>query len=259
MGYTMKINVRPYLTKSSQQHFGSLISISDVDCIDYSNNEYYINKAKLLDLLLLYSINVSENSALLKYLNNIDRSAELNDLLLVNYTNIKNTISIAYEGFIKPKRTDLDILFTMANGIPIFEIIEVDIFLQNNKKISAKPKLYQSYSTKRLQKIAKYIPSIYLGSNKLKNININSEKCKNDNVNVSELLATLVKKITIANNTIRFKKDGLANFIITDAYFITRYYKQYGIMYELYLVGYGKIDIQTYNDYCYVLSHINVI
>ena len=39
MGYTMKINVRPYLTKSSQQHFGSLISISDVDCIDYSNNE----------------------------------------------------------------------------------------------------------------------------------------------------------------------------------------------------------------------------
>ena len=59
MGYTMKINVRPYLTKSSQQHFGSLISISDVDCIDYSNNEYYINKAKLLDLLL-YSINVSE-------------------------------------------------------------------------------------------------------------------------------------------------------------------------------------------------------
>lgn len=119
-----------------------------------SYDEIIIDKSKLVNHLLAHSIKLYENTDIINYLYEIYRPTELNDLLLVNYTNIKNTIA-------KYKRDDkvtLNIRLTMNDGIPLYEFRSVRLYTKGVSLIESFPKKYEKFSPKRIKRIAKLIP-----------------------------------------------------------------------------------------------------
>lgn len=221
-----------------------------------SYEEIIIDKCQLLNHLLEQSRKLYENTDIINYLYEIHRPSELTDLLLVNYTNIKNTIA-------KYKRNDqvrLNILLTIHDGIPLYEIRSVRLYNDLKSFVETFPKKYEKFSPKRIERIAKLIPkNVIIPFN---SINVTkSETTYNSMIDADTdlnlVLKRLLSSVNSCPNHILFtdeRKLALYGYNITKMELVTDYTTDKGFEYIVVLkCEEGKFNINfninTYDDY----------